>query len=753
MKKKRFFRWVLGIPVLVIVLILIIITHEPEKEGITRAMAAKSVALAVKSPEELAEWQQEYKASHFAAESLGQWYVIYLDFLYENGYLSEESVPAEEKTAEGMLTYGEAAEIAAAVSPELKNQIRVTKKNSSKPYPEESWWLLYDSLLKRADPDQKVETKSVLIYGTIENVPDTPAWTAHTNLGQLRFDGLTLDHSIDHELSVYIRGSQIIHVREDLGTDVTYENVWLSDGTDEALTVYVGDIERELPFRKKSKKTDDLIHNLADIRLENGKVTKVSLKKERITAKVLSVQEDGIELEGYGLVPFDDEYQILKIYGDLKRQQPSDILVGYDMQEFVVAKGRICAVLTVRDFEAEKIRVLVMNNGFQGLYHDSVVVSCDGAVTMTQGENTSQAAAGEELAFAPGDERLKEGRLILEPEEGKELKVCSLERSQGQPSYGGRLELLDTEQGLVVINELYLEDYLKKVVPSEMPTEYEKEALKAQAVCARTYAYMQIQSNTYSQYGAHVDDSTNFQVYNNIETDSRAAAAVEETYGKLLLYDGRPISAYYFSTSCGTTADGGVWGGDPAKTPYLKSVALQPGRKSLDLTSNQAFAEFIKEKDVTAYDASYPFFRWNVTTNADILTENISGVGTVQSVQVTERCAGGVANKLLVKGTEGERTITGQNSIRAALGDPRLTINRKDGKTSEGWSSLPSGFLTVEDGGVNKNGVQVFKIYGGGYGHGAGMSQNGAQGMAKDGMNYEEILKFFYDGVTVEEKQ
>ena len=63
--------------------------------------------------------------------------------------------------------------------------------------------------------------------------------------------------------------------------------------------------------------------------------------------KVLSVQEDGIELEGYGLVPFDDEYQILKIYGDLKRQQPSDILVGYDMQEFVVAKGRILSLIHI----------------------------------------------------------------------------------------------------------------------------------------------------------------------------------------------------------------------------------------------------------------------------------------------------------------------------------------------------------------------------------------------------------------------
>ena len=62
-----------------------------------------------------------------------------------------------------------------------------------------------------------------------------------------------------------------------------------------------------------------------------------------------------------------------------------------------------------------------------------------------------------------------------------------------------------------MINELYLEDYLKKVVPSEMPASYEKEALKTQAVCARTYAYRQIQGNTYGAYGAHVDDSTSFQ--------------------------------------------------------------------------------------------------------------------------------------------------------------------------------------------------------------------------------------------------
>ena len=752
MKKGTMIGWVVGIPVLVIVLILIIIFHEPEQEGIPRAMAAKSVALAVQSPKGLAAWQKEYGASHFPAKMLEEWYVPYLDYLYEEGFLTEADTPAAEAAAQGMLTYGEAAQIAGRISPELKERIRMTKKNRDKPYPKEQWWLFYDAFLKEADPEGEVETAAVLIYGTPDNVPFAPAWTAYTNLGTVRFAGLALDHYIDHELSAYVRDNEIIHVLEDKGGEVTYHNVWLTEGDEDGLTVYVGDITRELPFRKKSKKTADIVGNLADIQLKDGKVTKVSVKKERITGKVLSVNEDAIEIEGYGEVPLDEEFKVLKTYGGLQRQKLSDILVGYDMQEFVVAKKKICAALTVRAFNADSIRVLVMDTGFKKLEHESVTLYCDSPVIMRQGEEETEIAAGEELVFASGDERLRAGRLILEPQNGGEIAVRSIERSQGTPLYGGRLELVQGAEGIALINDIYLEDYLKKVVPSEMPSSYEREALKAQAVCARTYAYMQIQSNTYSQYGAQVDDSTNFQVYNNIETDERTAAAVQETYGKLLLYEGTPIQAYYFSTSCGTTANASVWGSDPEKTPYLKSRALQPGGKRLDLESNKAFLAFIKDQDIASYDASFPFYRWNVTTNTEILTENIGGVGTVESISITGRLPGGVAKTLLVKGSEGEKTIEGQNAIRSALGDGRLSIKRKDGKTSDGWSSLPSGFLAIEDAGVSESGVRSFKIYGGGYGHGVGMSQNGAQGMAKAGAGYEEILQFFYDGTEVAEE-
>lgn len=123
------------------------------------------------------------------------------------------------------------------------------------------------------------------------------------------------------------------------------------------------------------------------------------------------------------------------------------------------------------------------------------------------------------------------------------LTLKNVGRSQGIPSYRGALELLDTEEGIIVINEVLLEEYLYSVVPSEMPSKYPGEALKAQAVCARTYAYGHMEHAGYPQYGAHVDDSTSYQVYNNILEQESTSAAVKETYGQLLLTGQEPRQA------------------------------------------------------------------------------------------------------------------------------------------------------------------------------------------------------------------
>ena len=752
MKKWNMIRWILGIPVIVLTLILVILIFEPEKSGITRAAAAKSVALALLSPEELNAWEKTYGASRFAADEVGEWYVPYLDYLYENDYLDEAETPADREHAEGFLTYREAARIVEQLSGNLKRLVLANRRNGEKAYPAEDWWLLYDSLLKEADREGAVHTETVCIYGTPENIQGCPAWTAYTSLGTLTFYGLSLDSYVDHELSVLLRDGELIHVQKDKGQNTLYRNVWILDGDSQGLMVYIGDIQRRIPFRKNYKKTVELIGNLADLTMDHGKITKVSVKKERISGKVLSVQAGSIELEGYGTVPLDTEYKVLKTYGDVKRQQLSDILVGSENQEFIVAKGKICAAIKEREDAADRIRVLIMGNGFESRYHEKIEITCPGSIKKIQGDSETMLDPASVISVTSGDGTCSE-RLILEPQDGSELTVNSLVRAQGTPSYGGRLEILDTENGLVLVNEIDMEAYLKKVIPSEMPSSYEKEALKAQAVCARTYAFVQSRSNSYSEYGAQIDDSTQFQVYNNVDPDEKTAQAVQETYGKMLYYNENPITAYYFSTSCGTTTNASIWDSDPEDTPYLRCLSLQTARSRLSFASEEAFASFIKKKDFPAYDASYPLYRWNFRTNGTIIASHVGGVGKITGVSVTERGPGGVAMKLLVKGSEGETTISGQNAIRSALGDASLTLTLMDGKTSDGWSLLPSGFLAIEETGTDEQGVVQFRVYGGGYGHGVGMSQNGAQGMAKAGMGYEEILKYFYDGVTIEEKK
>ena len=297
-----------------------------------------------------------------------------------------------------------------------------------------------------------------------------------------------------------------------------------------------------------------------------------------------------------------------------------------------------------------------------------------------------------------------------------------------------------------------IEDYLTRVVPSEMPSSYEVEALKAQAVCARTYAYRQIQANAYSQYGAHVDDSTNYQVYNNIDSNERTNLAIKETDGEMVFYGDTPAETYYFSTSCGYTTDGTIWGADLKDVPYLQGIALTEDKKMEDMTKNEVFVPFIQGQGMKNYDSGYSMYRWSTTITNKKLAEKIDDIGTIQALFVTERGTGGIAKTVKVIGSEGEKVLKGQTQIRNMLGASDLVYKKNDGSTMTDWASLPSAFIAVDETARDEEkGTRTFTIWGGGYGHGVGMSQNGAQQMAKEGKTYKEILNFFYSDVDVRE--
>ena len=754
-ERRKLINWMAGVTTFIVVLLIVIVLLDREEDGVSLAAASRTVALTLESGDGILENAPE--TSNFDEDLSDQWYVKYMDYLYGQGYLDSGSVKADERSATSAVTYAVLSDWAKKASEEGKGETDAllsyvdSGDRAKKAVSSENFWKFYDAFRAAVDPDRAVAEVETDLYGTPDNVDGAPAWTAYTRDGIFQFEGLYLDGYIDQKIRFLARDDEILKVEEMVSDEIVYENAWISGFSGKTVTVFIGNIQREFPVKGVLKDESEISGQIGDLYLKGGTPKRLVLKKEKITGTVLAVRDTEIEIDGYGSVPLADQFKIYRTYGVLREQQKKDILVGYHMQEFVVADGKICAALTTEKPDIDMIRVLIMTNGFKSLFHDTITLSCDSMTVLEYGDEkdakTESIAAGETVTIKPGDSRVASGRLTFRSaNEGGMITVHSLERAQGMPVYPGHMEITEESDGLLLLNEVDLEEYLKRVTPSEMPPTYELEALKAQAVCARTYAWRQIQGNAYSTYGAHVDDSTNFQVYNNTLTFDSTDTAVNETFGQLLEYNGDPIEAFYYSTSDGHGTDGSVWGADASNTPYLRAVTINNKAKKLDLTSNEAFESFIKDENTDAYDSDFPMFRWNTKTTSTILDEKIGGVGRITGLTITSRGAGGYAKTLKVVGTEGSKTFSGQSRIRSILGNVSLVYNRKDGFTSTGWDTLPSGFIYIENNGTDENQVTTFTIYGGGFGHGVGMSQNGAQGMAKQGKTCQEILKFFYDG-------
>lgn len=375
--------------------------------------------------------------------------------------------------------------------------------------------------------------------------------------------------------------------------------------------------------------------------------------------------------------------------------------------------------------QEDSIRVVLMTNDYESYYHSEVSMEFYGNYEMSGaiGQNFS---SGDKMVLKAGCQELANGSLTLSPEnEECRIFLTSLKRGKGVPSYRGTLEIYEDSNGLHLVNELLLEDYLCGVVPSEMPASYPKEALKAQAVCARTYACVQLESKKLEKLHGQIDDSVSYQVYQNTKESPLASEAVAETKGEILLKDGKPIQAYYFSTSHGKTSTDEVWE-TSAPSSYLKSVDCN-------------------------FDSGEPWYHWEVFVSAENILQNIQHlmpeINQIENVEIAEKGEGEAVLHLKVATDQGGKSFHSEYDIRSVLAPVGAMITRQDGSTIKGGKLLPSAYFTMEEQIDEKGRLIGYQIKGGGYGHGVGMSQNGAKGMADAGKTYREILNYFYNEV------
>lgn len=566
-------------------------------------------------------------------------------------------------------------------------------------------------------------------------------------------------------------------------------NVWVIENGEGSILIYRDGNEE----RYVSRLADDgapLGGNLADITLTDGEVTELSVKSEKMNGRILSVDDSSVEVEGHGVLPLSKDYKGYRIYNTLAMCSAGDLCIGYDFADLVMEDGEICGILIAKEESMEYIRVLLKRSDYAGLLHEQVVLTADADFTVTYGnyDNPLQEVhqAGEELTIGTDSDYFVGERIVVTPNilTGKVL-LKNVHRSQGTPAYRGHIELLCTEEGIAVINEVSLEEYLYCVVPSEMPSTYPNEALKAQAVCARTYAYGHMLKAGYPGYGAHVDDSTSYQVYNNILEQASTTTAVKETYGQLLYTEaGGLAGTYYYSTSCGVGSDAAIWKTEAAQSiDYLKAQAISKTamRVSADeadvsnLQEEDAFRTFITAKNVDDFEVSEGWYRWSYTVKqidatriCDILRDRyqsnekliltldgeeyvsrpIEEFERILDISVAKRGAGGIADELLIVTEKYTYKVISEHNIRYVLNNGESKVIRQDGSEVNSPTILPSAFFVLEIAREKEN-VVGYTLSGGGFGHGVGMSQNAAKEMANNGYTAEEILMFFYDKCSV----
>ena len=589
-------------------------------------------------------------------------------------------------------------------------------------------------------------------------------------------------------VEVYTYENRLITVKEELDTDYHMENIWVMESDAEGIRFYFDGCEAVLSTEEVDAEIKDKIlrEQIADFAFEKGILTKGNSKTDKVNGKILNIREDSITLEGKGNFETEEDFKAYRLYGTLEEIEKGDLIVGYDFTDFVVEDGKICAGLVMKEEKMENIRVLLKTSDYAGIYHDRIELTSDTDFTVTYGITeqlqVQEYKAGEKAVIEKDSDYFSGQRVYIEPSvlSGK-IKLLNVNRNQGIPEYRGKLELSREEGKIIAVNEVLLEEYLYSVVPSEMPASYPEEALKAQAVCARTYAYAKMLHSPLAEYGAHVDDSTTYQVYNNISENASATKAVKETAGNLLFYEEDLVGAYYYSTSCGFGTTAEVWGSGPENdVPYLKAKSIGTGENTYtaeEMTEEEKFEDFIQKKSDSDFECEEGWYRWTYTVdeidsekieeilkkryeanNKRILTLNkegeyesrkIKNIGKIQEIYVEKRLSGGNCDEIIIVAENAQIKVTTEYNIRSVLNNGTAKIKRQDGSEAQAPTLLPSAFFMIS---TSKEGENVvgYTIIGGGFGHGVGMSQNGARAMAARDWSYEDILTFYYEGSHVD---
>ncbi|MBW4642482.1 MAG: SpoIID/LytB domain-containing protein [Goleter apudmare HA4340-LM2] len=347
------------------------------------------------------------------------------------------------------------------------------------------------------------------------------------------------------------------------------------------------------------------------------------------------------------------------------------------------------------------------------------------------------------VSWVVNGKRYTQNRLEISADKNL-IRVNTSEKPGNARIYAGQMTLQSNAYGTyTLVNEVPLETYLRGVVPYEIGTSAPPAAMEAQAILARTYALRNLRRFAIDGYQLCAD--THCQVYAGLKgVATNTDKAIAATRGMVLTYNNQLVDALYSSTTGGVTASfSDIWNGEDR--PYLRPVvdaAMNIWDLSRqDLADEKNFQQFISLQ--TGFNESeWNVFRWRKESKLEDITKGLqkflqvknspySKFKTIQAMAVVKRSPSGRILELAVKTNIGTFTLH-KDEVRSAFFAPVSTL------------------FYLEPLNKGKPGLWGYAFVGGGLGHGVGLSQTGAQNLAKQGWASPKILQFYYPGTQIQ---
>lgn len=727
---------------------------------IDRATVSKMMALATYPKNDILALDN---VINFKDVNDNSWYYKYINCAYIKGDMS--GVLEDKFDPNGNLTITQTQYLIDKYDKNKK--IKIDDTNKDKPVSYALWCDIYAQIM-----GENIQQDQLVILATKKTNKNLKEDYVLTDKGLYVFEGINPNDYLNTKIKVFKRDNDVIAITEVLETEPVLNRCYIKKAENNFVDVFVGGCTKRF-YIKDENIPIPTENTLADIKFKNDEALEIISYNQTKTGTINRIDNTSIRINNTNYV-LDQNFKIYKIDNKtLSVANTQNLIVGQDIATFFTKgnENKIYGIVIDKPVKYEKIRVAITND--KDVYFDEIKLNSEnGLKILVKGEEKVLPS----LHLKNGNDfNIGQNEIIIISSNNENEPIIFENKNT---NFYGKIEITKIDNKYILINEIDLESYVKQVLIANYKNA-NLEFLKSLSIVQRTIAINSINNNDLSNIGANLNNSL-YKNYDGKNNDTIFDDAINQTKGQILTQEDSIISPTYFGFSAGVFSNSGeIWCSKnfyeyPTENkPYLiyKTDFSENIYENLQQEVNANI--FYKTKDIDSIEKDSPWFRWTTTLEENEImdiaqnilnmykTEKyfiktlqddkyiykpVDDIGKIKDIIVTKRGESGNVMELEFVGENHTILLSTDQIIKSALKINSVINN--NGEIVK-MNNLPSNNFVFDKVYDNNGYIKKIIIYGGGYGHGVGLSIYGVEKMASQNKTYKDILNKYYENIQI----